>query len=206
MRINSSRTNYVQQRNKPAFTSKPLFDVNIRKLDQSGEKAHLVPAQIVEFFREDKSDKIEIKRLLKDWNDTAYAKDIASDFLDKDYERQFLGVKTNDNKEIVSLAEVFLCPYRKFGNIITIQAAPNAEHNRPSRQYKGAGEVITYGINKLAQNTGVKELSVISSSNDVYWQKIIGMSPLNDPWNGCVQNSKGMREFMGRVKTKYKIP
>jgi len=203
-----------KNKNKLGFSSQFLYNTNIKQLDENGE-TKLIPAKITQLIPDAPEDAEAMKTIDETWAKTAYGKEIVKNFKHPRNIDLYLAVELNDDKK--ELADKILClaetsskadhKSRGYNDIHLrhLQSAPACEHGKKENQFKGAGEILMYGICKYGKKLGFSDLVLMSTNNRFY--NHIGMPKAPDLGQAMYAFKKdAMNEFMEKIEEKYEIP
>ena len=203
-----------KNKHKLGFSSQFLYNAKVKQVDENGE-AKLIPAKITKLSPDDPEDVEAIKTINKTWIKTAYGDEITYDFKNPRNTDTVLAVELDDDKK--ELADKILClaqttskaahKARGYNDIHLkhMQSAPTAEHGKKENQFKGAGEVLMYGICKYGKNLGFSDMTLYSTNNPFYNHLEMPKAPeLGMCYYAFRKDS--MNRFMEKTAEKYQIP
>jgi len=203
-----------KNKNKLGFSSQFLYNTNIKQLDENGE-AKFIPAKITKLNPDDTEDVEAMKTINKSWIKTAYGDEITYNFKHPKNIDLYLAVELDDDKK--ELADKILClaqtsskaDHRARGyndiHLRHLQSAPACEHGKKENQFKGAGEVLMYGICKYAKDLGFSDLTLYSTNNPFYNHLEMPKAP-DLGMSYYAFRKDAMNRFMNKIEEKYEIP
>ena len=203
-----------KNKSKLSFSSQFLYNAKIKQIDENGE-TKLIPAKITKLSPDDPEDAEAMNTINKTWIKTAYGDEITYDFKNPKNIDMVLAVELDDDKK--ELADKILClaqttskaahKARGYNDIHLkhMQSAPTAEHGKKENQFKGAGEVLMYGICKYGKNLGFSDMTLYSTNNPFYNHLEMPKAP---DLGMCYYafRKEAMNRFMDKVEEKYQMP
>lgn len=187
--------NYSHNQNPVSFGSKRIFPVIIRDMNNKPVKAwftRLNPSDSV--------DKEAIKRIDRHWG--IYAGYLYSDFIN--YKRPAYAIEKDSSEDLYNR---FLClatlKFQKKKNeveLLALQSAPISSSKSYTRQYKGAGTALMYGIVRTIEKLKAQSFT-LDSAADGFYEKL-GMVKRE----GCMTFIPDeMHNFIKRQKAEWKV-
>lgn len=207
--INSEKIS--DNKNKLGFSSHPLYKVNIKQINEKGEES-LVPAKITKFSYGDPEDIEAMESAGSTWTSSHIIKDIADNFISKRFEHRvnFLALELDDEKKqlkdrVLCLSEVTSRPAHIPKGYDDCEIKYIQSKSPDKTKYKGAGEVLLYGICKFAKDMRCFTSVSLSSVNHSFYDHI-GMPKapaLGEKY--YIFRKDYLQKFMEKIVNKYKI-
>lgn len=199
-------------KNSLSFSSQFLYKANIKQILKNGEE-RFVPVNITRFIPEDPSDVNSMTNAENYFSEEGFFSCIKRNFA-QNMNNYFLALEINSTgkkpkNKIIGLAEVTSATYNGSEGyndleVMLMQSGKSAEKESRNRKYKGAGELLLYGICKLARDLGFSEVT-LNSTNDEFYDHI-NMPKAPDLGKSYYAFKKNiMDKFIQEIKKKYSI-
>lgn len=207
MQINSNSSLSVQK--LPSFRGERICSVGLRKLVNGRDK--YIPAF---FTRLTKEDEGLINRIKSIWENKFYARIIVSDFLrclreplprEHKYKRFFMVEDPNSlrpDDRIKSLAMVLLEDESLYLSFLQSASSLKLED-----KVSGGGVAMIYGLTKIAQKMGLKEIRLTSANfeTDVWYKRLGFTSKLFGKTYEMYLPQKKFAKLQKSVETMYEF-
>lgn len=203
-----------KRENQPAFKSIPIYNINVKKLDQAG-KYILEPATFSKLNLENAEDRLAVMDINIRWIDTLFGTSVCEDFFkNKDLlNHEFYAVELKNN--LKKLSEKIMClistkcnyqDNKKIYRIPFVQVSPDTtELNK--KVIKGAGELSMYGVVKVAKEKAADAIEIFSTDNGFY-KKIGGFQTLQtygDEASDLYMDKSQFNKFLSKIENKYNL-
>lgn len=189
-----------------SFKSTPLYDVKVKKKGLFGY--HNVDATISLYNPDDVNDIKAMEKSVRNFGRISYAQQILDEFREYECDASRFYVLELKNKKpiekrVLSLCECFFAQEPRTCYIDLLQSITKS--TREDREkYKGAGEVIIYGVIKEAKKEGMKNIELTSRSSARPFYRHIGFFPIKNTLDFILPNN-AYEKYINRIDEKYGV-
>jgi len=204
----------ISYKQQVGFSSKPLFNINLRKFEEGVEKG-LEPAKIVMLSPKNIGDLSGFNTLLFQSVEIEATMDwIRKKFINGS--TMILGVEAQNPlsqtcKKLFGFAQIDLNnlhPQRLDGDnsveVLNLYSLRSEMHPNPLRNFKGIGENLLYGACKLNKMLHRERVTLTSENNSFYDAVKMPRAPYIDGKCRCFQDNS-LLDFISRIEEKYQI-
>ncbi len=174
LNFNSRSSN---RKNSVAFKSKKIYDLEILKLGKNGQY-ELVPASFTRLLNSSVEDCKALDSIKKSWKGADFITELVEkfNFTKNPYAHYAVEIKDDKlplHKKIVALACTSSSEVSNNSQLklYLLQGKPASKYGQDKRQFKGAGELMMYGLTRIAKASNVEKLC-LDSTNDAFYDAL----------------------------------